>query len=384
MIKYFNEVKTKEGWTLSVDMIRLSIRFKKEDDINKLIDLLNVDIMFKNAKMHEELNAAYLGGMEEIHDRKIDEAREERKKNGGLAFGVKADALGGQYDGAYQKPAMLVDMSHRSYVKYGEYKTLITIHPKHNPTSTIVIGAGMCGRGNELSGMIEFNPNKTYGEEVRWLLKWLTAHCTKMILKRYDIALDIPTSPVNIRLKKDIRKYRLDCPSAQNPAHNTEYLGQRNNPGFFKKYNKIVEHNSKLEEGEEPLTGELTRLELTSNTLDYNKFMKMFPYIDIKNVPQDGEQLNLLTLLEQEKKLEQLSQNDKVLVELLQASSDRDLMFSRLTKVKRKKLESYVYDDNWEQVIIQKKDFDKLMSDLVKTYCLFNTTIPVLVADKDA
>lgn len=100
-------------------------------------------------------------------------------------------------------------------------------------------------------GFIQFNPNKIGNTSELQLLFEKIRRFTKSIeLKRYDVAIDIPTPRENMRMNRDRRGY--DYMNHGNGM--TEYLGSRDKPGRVKLYDKTREAG---------LTETWTRLELT-------------------------------------------------------------------------------------------------------------------------
>lgn len=367
-VSYKNEVKTKEGWTLSIDMIRLTFRLKSNGeqlslintlDNNKLLD--GVKIADKNKtykKIGDGLAVQTGGGDDEPDSLKPWEIKE--------------------YDPTM--PLMVVNV-YTQMCGFGKYNKLYTIHPKHDMDTTITLGIGLLNdRSTQLDGFLEFNPNKTYGEELEWLLRYLNAHCQLIEIKRYDIALDIPVMPRDVSLHRDNRKYALQSPSAENRNHDTEYLGVRNTPGFFKKYNKAYEREQAsqqykrkhpdLEEPGTEIQGELTRLELTAETLDYKEFIKQFPKCDLKH---QEKQASLTPMIEHIEKKSQLSQNDRVLLELLESSPDKDRYFKALTYRKRQVLEPVLYGIFDTPITIDEKDFNAVVGNMMQMCHVKNT-----------
>lgn len=183
-----------------------------------------------------------------------------------------------------------------------------------------------------LKGYIEFNPNKCRNdyvfEELYRLLRSLVLYTQ---LKRYDLAIDIPVHISNCFLIKDKRKYQF----YKNDTV-THYLGTRSHHGFVKLYEKDTI---------EKLNYDLTRLELT---VEYGEdIQKILPVLYIRNF-QMNLQLN-----------NDLSQNDRVLCDLLVQSDNMTYFLGSLTYRKRVKLLPYLdcykfeYDKNGFECIRQ-------------------------------
>lgn len=227
-------------------------------------------------------------------------------------------------------------------------------------------------------GVIEFNPNKLFGvkdvcfkrkysdeegitdinicfqgDVMNYFLRYLIVNNSKWVkLVRYDLAIDIPCRREQVCLIKDNRTYSLYAPS-QNPNTHTEYLGKHQKSGFVKVYNKTIE--SDLDE-------DVTRLEITSEHLDYKKFMSQFPKVLVKGNS---------TL----KPYMTLNGTDLVLYELLMKEENRMLYFKRLGRDKQSKLKDYIFgDEEDKQITITEKVFCELM-DGIREYCLLKELI---------
>lgn len=106
---------------------------------------------------------------------------------------------------------------------------------------------------DKTKGFIEFNPNKCHQSEIfnRFLDTFNLLTTSGRELVRYDLAIDIPLARQYCKL---VRKGKTGYEYKVKDDGVTEYLGQRNNHGRIKLYDKTVE--SKLDIP-------LTRLELT-------------------------------------------------------------------------------------------------------------------------
>lgn len=103
---------------------------------------------------------------------------------------------------------------------------------------------------NQGRGFIEFNPNKLMGaRSFEVFYEKLKGLCDRVLLDRFDLAVDIPDRRALFQLVKDRRKYEY-----QNSGSITEYLGRKNKPGRVKLYDKAAESG---------LEDPLTRLEVT-------------------------------------------------------------------------------------------------------------------------
>lgn len=214
---------------------------------------------------------------------------------------------------------------------------------------------------------IEFNPNKTLNDYntglVQPFLDYIKDFGNNVSLVRYDIAIDIPIERQYISLDKDMRKYTklwvtdieenlssivsdmikkqiyytIEVKS-KSLSNCTEYLGQRNKSGFVKLYNKQIESN---------LSKPTTRLEITLDSLSYDKFIQALPNISIyKNVSQSD--------------LDNLNDTEKVLLKLLQQNSNCDLYIKQLGRKMQDKLKKILYANDSILNKISKEDFYQL------------------------
>lgn len=120
--------------------------------------------------------------------------------------------------------------------------------------SSVALGIGFFETSCRLNinkGFIEFNPNKVCGDPrfETFLLK-LSRYVAGAHLRRFDLAYDIARARSACRLSKDRRTYKCIISGGI-----TEYLGQKNVPGYVKVYDKAKEQDLK--------GVELTRIELT-------------------------------------------------------------------------------------------------------------------------
>lgn len=119
--------------------------------------------------------------------------------------------------------------------------------------STVTFGLGQNTKGGAVdmrAGVIETNPNKTAGDErLGKMFSKLSAHVSSAVVKRYDLALDVPIPRSRCRVTKDRRIYQSWISNGI-----TETLGVRNSVGHVRVYDKAAESG---------LLGVLTRIELT-------------------------------------------------------------------------------------------------------------------------
>lgn len=191
----------------------------------------------------------------------------------------------------------------------------------------MTMGLGFNGHNRDdlLKGFLEFNPNKVMDSpSVDHDIGYLLSRCTTYTVTRWDLAIDIPYNRERVHMVRDKRKFEMSLTSYEN---RTEYLGQRNNPGRVKLYNKTAESN---------LNYALTRLEVTMGDLEgfYADFERYMP-----EVWTDSAQFELVDYTG-------LSQTQSLLAELLRDSPTPEYYLKRLPYRMRKKLEPYIVGDN--------------------------------------
>lgn len=163
-----------------------------------------------------------------------------RERNGGQRL---LDELAGR---------LLLQYDHWQSWKIGTYRDQFSIKCPDGESFFLGVGLNTGGLPNN-TARVEFNPNKVGSS---WELAVVYNACWnisggQLTIKQYDLAIDYPIPREDLRLIKDARLYEERCRS---DADRTQYLGQRNQPGRCKLYNK------QLEQG---LAEPLTRLEMT-------------------------------------------------------------------------------------------------------------------------
>lgn len=183
---------------------------------------------------------------------------------------------------------------------------------------------------------LEFNPNKIlpcpFFEKMLTLLKLYTVP-TKVKLKFWDLSIDFPLNRSNVSLVRDKRMYQLVTKSE---LDRTEYLGSRHTHGFSKLYNKTIESG---------LDYELTRFEITSDSVFYNSLIVKMPQLLILQNSQVS--FNMLS---------NLSQNQVVMLELLLLHPD---YLQKLDKRGRLKYKN-CFDTLSEHFVLDKNCFEYL------------------------
>ena len=207
------------------------------------------------------------------------------------------------------------------YLKFGysEFRNNYTL--KLSNGSTFWFGCyHNSDKGQKVSWKLELNPNKCLPcDFVFEFLRFLHSHSSlsSFIMTQFDLAIDFPFTRSSSYLDKDMRTHSIINSGDDNI---TEYLSKHNQHGFVKLYNKTKESNLKYE---------LTRLEITLKEFYINDVLKVFPKIHIA----DNSQISF------DDKLSDLSDNDKVFVELLRLHPH---YFDKLTYRKRQKFAPYV------------------------------------------
>ena len=132
------------------------------------------------------------------------------------------------------------------------------------------------GAPNTGRGFIEFNPNKLMGLQVfAKFYEKLLGLCERVILERFDLAIDIPDRRVLFQLLRDRRKYEY-----HDSGSVTEYLGLKNKPGRVKLYDKAAESGLEIP---------LTRLELTcAGNWGLDKVLEQLPTVLDFRKPHSG------------------------------------------------------------------------------------------------
>lgn len=274
-------------------------------------------------------------------------------------------ATSDQMDMCIKALSVLPELNYYKSLKDYTFRHLIQFG---QPGQSFAVGLDWNGVKQEdrLIGYIEFNPNKMLGgiylqdgfvksdsvfdeakqefismrDEVTqlFLSVWRIVHnySLELTLKRWDMAVDVSYNREDVQLIKDRRKYSQFFKSVEDF---TEYLGCGSNAGRVKVYNK------KLEAG---LDYELTRIELTLDSLDYSKMAAVWPDIYVRrNIPVDS---------------------NKVLLQLLQRcdSSDLGYYLKRLDLKTRKKYIALLMDTKLE---VREVHFNQLCDMVAESFC---------------
>lgn len=104
------------------------------------------------------------------------------------------------------------------------------------------------------------------------VIRQLKLCCLSISVRRFDFAVDVPYPRNEVQLLKDQRNYYLFSRSA---LDFTEYLGQADAGGRVKVYNKQIESE---------LDYPLTRIEVTCDSFDYQRFSDKWPKVYLKNM----------------------------------------------------------------------------------------------------
>lgn len=232
--------------------------------------------------------------------------------------------------------------------KFFAYKFLFKFFKIGFESQIITMGFGFNGTKKEeqINCFIEFNPNKVGNSVIlKDIYKFFRIWNIDLKLSLYDIAVDFLIPKKYINLVKDRRVYKKFYYDSNN-ENVTEYLGSTVESGRVKLYNKTIEDN---------LNYDLTRCELTTNSLDFEIVSRIFPKLYILN------DLNLIDFIK-------LSKTDLVLLELIQRSDEPSYYFKRLGKDKKKFLEPYLnsnYNFNFSIVA-----FNFLFENVIKIFTI--------------
>lgn len=201
------------------------------------------------------------------------------------------------------------------------YNVLLKVHI-HNSVNTFAVGLGFNGlkSSEKTSCFIEFNPNRVGKcKQLIMILEYIRYLNINLDLSVYDIAIDIPISKKYVSLIKDKRVYKkfvYDCAG----VNVTEYLGSTSDYGRVKLYNKAIESE---------LDYDLTRLELSTNSIDYLVVSRQLPQLLVCG------NLDLLDCIN-------LSKSDFVLLQLLCQCDNPSFYFKQLGKDKQAKLKPFI------------------------------------------
>lgn len=258
------------------------------------------------------------------------------------------------YDASDLMQELLTWLSRRVDLDYTYFETgaFASYHYQFNfqldQGRSFFLGVGFNGsRGVDPYVGLDFNPNKVmeYGDFVE-VFNYVIGLC-KPVIKRFDLAIDIPVLRSNIFMLKDRRKIAADQEDPFVDIRNswedhTCYLGRRSNLGYVKLYNK---------QRESKLNTPMTRLELT---------LPPALKLEEKYIPQVRYFDDLQMVFNELK----MTGTDQV---ILTACLDDPQQLSRLGYTKRKKIMS-ILDQYTHQVEINKKIYGQIIEQ-VWQYC---------------
>lgn len=219
----------------------------------------------------------------------------------------------------------IVEIFPPSYKAY-RYRYLYKIHCLNDNVFIIGLHFNGSGKDSNYLGFIEFNPNKVAHEkEFQDIFSSLQKFCFCADIVRWDLAVDVPVRRDRCKLCLDDYDgvYRLHENSLLDYS---QYLRERNKPGYVKLYNKQIESG---------LDYELTRLEVTvGKKMLYHDFCEICPEVIIKG---DGNKHNFYDDIK--------SGSDLALLELLISIDDmeeRMKLFNSLPRRKKEKFRQYI------------------------------------------
>lgn len=222
-------------------------------------------------------------------------------------------------------------------LSYYNYRYMINF--KYNDYSFVVgLFLNSTKKEDNKSCFIEFNPNKCLiNGYVNPILDYIKFYGKSLKIVRFDFAIDIKCRRYLVSLSKDLRDYNKIYKFEQKSVSLddvTEYLGHHNNNGFVKLYNKQKESN---------LNYNLTRLEITLDSYDYENFLKYLPKVYyIKNA-------SLFDCLS-------LNDTDRVILSLLLQNDNPMLYIKMLGRGKQDKFKKILFNMN-SIVQINENDF---------------------------
>lgn len=244
---------------------------------------------------------------------------------------LKLDFSGEKYINAFGKwlshpQHMYVEQYPVSFKSYA-FRNLFQVTCRNSCSFVVGLSFNGSDKDSFYLGFMEFNPNKVADqEEFQSVMYKIREFCFHAKVVRWDLAVDVPERRDMCVLCKDKRSADRYHVHWNSEIDKTEYLGQRNRPGFVKLYNKTIESG---------LDHDLTRLEITvAGDMDYGDFVKILPRIIVK-----GDQQTLNPFLDPE-----LNRTDLVLYQSLMYNdvSVRQSLIKGLGYVKRKKLRPYL------------------------------------------
>lgn len=153
-----------------------------------------------------------------------------------------------------------------------KYRHLFSLKYSENCIASLGLSFNGFSREDSLRGFIEFNPNKLARCKMFWAdLFFISSYWVDSYVKRFDLAIDIPIKREFSKLVKDKRKY--SC-VRKSDSDFTEYLGNRNDNGFVKLYNKTLESG---------LLVDISRLEITIDLDYWDEFFHSVPLVRLCN-----------------------------------------------------------------------------------------------------
>lgn len=208
-------------------------------------------------------------------------------------------------------------------------------------TGKLIIGWRFNGANTEdsLACFCEFNPNKIMSGDKAYQfqkdIQAITLNCVNVDVARFDLAVDVPYRRDMLALFNPTgKKYTLERYGENNK---TEWLGVRNSDGFVKVYNKTLE--AVVSQDGECLP-DLTRIEVTSDSISSLHVMKLMPEVYVKPTQQ-----TICTDVTMNKTM-------SVLCQVLQTVENPEYYINQLEKRQKEKAKSLVFSQTL------KLDFD--------------------------
>lgn len=240
-----------------------------------------------------------------------------------------------------------VNTSHWSSFKMGFFKENYTVSFQN--FNSFWIGVGLNRARPEWKRVrLEFNPNKCASHTAFLeVLAFLNSHSrpTHTVIKRFDLAVDIPVERFSVFLIKDSRAYI----ERRHGQEWTQYLGAKSSTvGRVKLYNKAVESQ---------LSYPLTRLEIT---LDPTTPFEVIPWPKAYYIKQ--HQVNITEL--------RLTDTERFILSTLLSGGGTTKELCRKTREKMERFLNYYV----QHIVISSYDYAQL---------LFNLRIFLLYPQKD-
>lgn len=210
-----------------------------------------------------------------------------------------------------------VDYHYYSKNGFNQYKNMFNFYSCKDKSQTFtfaMVYRDFSGKFDQQSAFLEFNPNKVKNPTLLYLIDYILKSCKESKISFYDIAVDIPINRKYAFLNR-VNKTNYSMLVSESV---TEYLGQRSHSGHIKLYDKGAELKLPID---------MTRLEVTCDSFDLDTINDCLGRCYFLGIPS---------------LLDNLSETDLVILELLYLSGCPSKYLNRLSRKKREVLEAYL------------------------------------------